>query len=214
MPSLSLCIVEETPQIYNNIVKPYIQSIVEGGKSLNWIYNIIEGKKEQERLLVNTDAFIINIDTKWRSHPDTFTTPRKEWYQHKSVEDLYCLGIIKQRDIATIRDLTVEHVPVLRSMKDAGLEMIEQVYGVSGDQIRVFVHYHPQFYHFHIHFTRLQNEIGAVVERGHLVSDIIQNLELTGEYYQKRTISYKLKVSSPLYLLIQNSGSNGVAAMV
>ncbi len=208
MPSHALCLVEETPQMYNEVVKPYIQSIVDGGKSLNWIYNIIEGKKEQERLLVNTDTFIVNIDTKWRSHPDAFATPREEWYQHKSVEDLYCLGIFKQRDVATMRDLTVEHVPILKSMKTAGLEMIEKLYGVSQDQIRVFVHYQPQFFHFHVHFTRLQNEIGAVVERGHLVSDIIQNLEMDGNYYRKRTISYKLKVSSPLYLLIQNSGDN------
>jgi len=208
MPSHSSCLIEETPQMYNDVVKPYIQSIVEGGKSLNWIYNIIDGKKEQERLLVNTDTFIINIDTKWRSHPDAFKTPREEWYQHKCVEDLYCLGIIKQRNITTVRDLNQNHVPILKSMKDEGLSMIEKVYGVSRDQIRVFVHYHPQFYHFHVHFTRLQNEIGAVVERGHLVSDIIQNLELDGDFYQKRTISYKLKVSSPLYLMLQNSSGH------
>lgn len=31
---------------------------------------------------------------------------------------------------------------------------IEAVYGVPEDQLRVFVHYLPQFFHFHVHFTR------------------------------------------------------------
>ena len=202
MPSNSTSLIEETPDMYNQVVKPHIQSIVDG-KSLNWIFNIIEGKKEKERLLLNHELFIINIDTKWRSHPDAFKTPREEWYQHESTIDLYCLGIIKQKSIATLRDLTRDHIPMLKSLKEEGLKTIEKIYGVKKDQIRVFVHYHPQFYHFHVHFTRLHNEIGSQVERGHLISDIIQNLELDGDYYANRTISYKLKISSPLYLLVQ-----------
>lgn len=202
MPSNSTALIEETSDMYNEVVKPYIQSIVDG-QSLNWIFNIIEGKKEKERLLLNHESFIINIDTKWRSHPDAFKTPREEWYQHESTIDLYCLGIIKQKSIATLRDLTKDHIPILKSMKEEGLKTIENIYGVKKDQIRVFVHYHPQFYHFHVHFTRLHNEIGSQVERGHLISDIIQNLQLDGDYYAKRTISYKLKISSPLYLLMQ-----------
>lgn len=203
MPSHSTSLIEETPTIYNTIVQPYIQSIVDSG-SLNWIQNILSGKKEKERLLINHDDFIINIDTKWKSHPDPFViSDKKDWYQHKATEDLYCLGIMKQSSIQSIRDLTADHIPLLRTMKQEGLSMIENVYGIPCDQIRVFVHYHPQFYHFHIHYTRINNEIGSQVERGHLVEDIIQNLELDGDYYKKRTISFKLKVSSPLYLLIK-----------
>jgi m7GpppX diphosphatase len=201
MPSCSTSLIEETGEMYNVAVKPYIQSIVDSG-SLNWILNIIQGKKEQERLLLDHDQFVFNIDTKWRSHPDAFKTPKEEWFQHESIADLYCLAIIKDGGIATLRDLTKEHIPLLKAMKEEGLKTIEKVYGVKSDQIRVFVHYHPQFYHFHMHFTRLHNEVGSQVERGHLISDIVQNLELDSEYYAKRTISYKLKVTSPLYLLI------------
>lgn len=202
MPSNSTSLIEETSEMYNLVVKPYIQSIVDG-RSLDWIFNIISGEKEKERLLLDHKSFIINIDTKWRSHPDTFKTPREDWYQHSSVGDLYCLGIIKQKSVATLRDLTKDHIPMLKAMKQEGLDIIDKTYGVKSDQMRVFVHYHPQFYHFHVHFTRLHNEIGSQVERGHLVSDIIQNLELDGDYYAKRTISYKMNITSPLYLLIK-----------
>ena len=47
-----------------------------------------------------------------------------------------------------------------------------------------------------------ENEVGCSVERGHLVSDIIQNLEMDSNYYTKRMLTYKLKKGSPLENLI------------
>lgn len=210
MPSLGHVLVHETPELYNTVVKPYIKSIVDGG-SLSWIQNVIEVKKEKERLLVDHADFIINVDTKWRSHPPPLTTPRKEWYNHPSTVDLYCLGIAKKSDITCVRDLRKEHVPMLKEMEKEGLDAIKAVYGVERDQIRVFVHYQPQFYHFHVHFTRLENEVGCAVERGHLMSDILQNLEMDSEYYGKRIITYKLKKGTPLQNLIENHSSESKA---
>lgn len=204
MPSLGSVLIHETPEMYEKIVQPYIKSIVDGD-SLAWIDNIIQVKKEQERLLVNDDKFIVNIDTKWRSHPDCFKVPRENWMNHESTVDLYCLGIVKEKGVASLRDLTSDHIQLLRDMQEKGLEAIENTYGVQRDQIRVFAHYHPQFYHFHLHYTRLENEIGSTVERGHLVSDIIQNLEQDGKFYQKRTITFKLKKMSPLHDVIQHA---------
>lgn len=155
-------------------------------------------------MLVNNDDFIINIDTKWRTHPPPLTTPREQWLNHPSTSDLYCLGIAKQYDITCLRDLRKEHVPMLKEMENEGLNAIKTVYGVDKDQIRTFVHYQPQFYHFHVHFTRLENEVGCAVERGHLMSDILQNLEMDSDYYCKRMITYKLKKGAPLQNLIEN----------
>lgn len=202
MPSPGSVLIQETPQKYKEVTKPFIQPIVDG-KSLDWIRNVIDGKKEKERLLLDKDTYILNIDTKWRSHPDPLRVPREEWKHHEATKELYCLGITKCPGIATIRDLTSEHVPMLQSMVNDGCKTIEEIYGVKSDQIRVFAHYQPQFYWFHVHFTRLENEIGAQVERGHLVSDIIQNLESDPEYYEKRTMSYKLQVTNPLCHLLQ-----------
>lgn len=203
LPCLGSTLIEETAELYENAVKPYIQSIVDGD-SLSWIDNVIQVKKEKERLLVNDDEFIVNIDTKWRSHPNPLTTPREEWHGHSSIVDLYCLGIVKTKGIATLRDLRAEHIPLLKKMQKEGLAAIEAIYGLKADQIRCYVHYQPQFYHFHVHFTRLENEIGSTVERGHLVTDIVQNLEMDPMYYTKRTIVYKLRKDAPLFNLIEN----------
>ncbi len=52
-----------------------------------------------DRLLcVNPDpesGYIINVDTKWRSHPDCHS-PREEWHQ-TDITQLYCLGIVRQK---------------------------------------------------------------------------------------------------------------------
>lgn len=204
MPSLGHVLIRETPEMYDTIVKPYIQSIVENG-SLSWISNVVEVKKEKERLLVNHDNFIINIDTKWRSHPPPLTTSREEWFNHPSSADLYCLGIVKQYDITCLRDLRQGHISLLKEMEEEGLRTIKTVYGVDENQIRVYIHYQPQFYHLHLHFTRLENETGCAVERGHLVRDVIQNLEMDPEYYCKRVITYKLKKGTPLHHLIEHN---------
>jgi len=208
MPTLGHVLINETHDMYNTVVQPYIKSIIDSG-SLSWINNVVEGKKEVERLLVNHEEFVINVDTKWRTHPPPLTTPRSEWYNHPSTADLYCLGIVKDSSITCIRDLRGQHIPLLKTMVKEGLAAIKSTYGVQAEnQIRVFVHYQPQFYHFHIHFTRLENEVGCSVERGHLVSDIIQNIEMDSNYYTKRILTYKLKKGSPLENLIAAHISN------
>jgi m7GpppX diphosphatase len=204
MPSPGLSMVIETPDLYKLVTKPFIDSIVASG-SLSWLENVVTGKKEKERLLHDADDWILNIDTKWRTHPDALTVPRSEWFRHESIVDLYCLGIIKPKGVASLRDLTEDHIPMLKDMLDNGPKVIASVYGVKVDQLRIFVHYQPQFYHFHVHFTRLENDTGAQAEKAHLLADIIQNLEMDSEYYQKRTMTCKLSLKDKLYNIITAS---------
>jgi m7GpppX diphosphatase len=200
-PSPSSRLIHETPELYHLVTEPYIQELKQSG-SLSWIDNILSGEKEKERCLLDTEHFLLNVDTKWRSHPDPKTTSREVWYQHDSVEDLYCLTILKDKNISSLRDVRGSHLAMLKGLLQECPKVIEKTYGISSDMIRCFFHYQPQFYQAHIHFTRVHNEIGAQVERGHLVQDVIQNLEMDPDYYAKRTITYALRVTDPLYHLI------------
>ena len=74
----------------------------------------------------------------------------------------------------------------------------EEVYGVGPEQLRVFIHYHPQFYHLHVHFTRAHVNPGCEAERAHLLTDIIQNLEGCDDYYVRRTLTHRLRENDPL----------------
>lgn len=216
MPKASMVMIDETPELYENVTKPYIQSIVDSG-SLSWIENVVTGKKERERLLLEKGDYILNVDTKWKTHP-TNVVPRSEWHEHESIVDLYCLAIVKDGSIASLRDLRDQHLPMLKSILDECPSTIEKIYGVKRDQLRVFVHYQPQFYHFHVHFTRLENDIGCQVERGHLLSDIIQNLEemdneMDGDFYTKRTITYKLPTNDKLYLKMKEYREASISSL-
>lgn len=200
MPTPALVLVEETPQLYQQVVAPYIQSVVESG-SLRWVENIVTGKKETERLLLDAEGYVLNVDTKWKTHPDAMSVPKELWktsMNKQALEDLYCLAIVKDSGIATIRNLREAHLPMLRDIQTRCPQVLEEVYGVPKNQLRIFLHYQPQFYHLHFHFTRLENGIGCEVERGHLLADVIQNLEMDGEYYLRRTITYKLRTNEAL----------------
>ena len=48
-----------------------------------------------------------------------------------------------------LRDLTAVDIPLLQAVHKEGLAAIERVYGVSKEEIRVFIHYQPQFYLLH-----------------------------------------------------------------
>jgi hypothetical protein len=79
-------------------------------------------------------GFMLMLDSKWDG---------------KSIEELYCLAICHDRAIACLRDLGPQHLPLLRNIQDQGLRAIEEKYGVAPSRLRVYVHYPPQFYHFH-----------------------------------------------------------------
>ena len=161
----------ETAELYEAYTLPYIASQATD-RSLAWVYDCTEKRKETERLLADdsdegTGGFVINVDTKWSSHCSCLEVPKEDWRLHPetNVNDLYCLGIVKEKGIRTLRDLKPHHIPLLLALQSTGLAAIRETYGVEADQLRTFVHYVPQFFHLHVHFTRLWNDGGFPVRR-------------------------------------------------
>ena len=151
-------------------------------KALSWVYNCTSLQEERERVLLDTTGhggFILSVDTKWKTHAPCLTTPQEQWglAANSNVNDLYCLAIVKPRGLRTIRDLRIEHVPLLASILSEGTARLQAVYGVPAGSLRVFFHYLPQFYHLHVHFTRLSNDFGCQVERCHLLEGVVSSVE-------------------------------------
>ena len=97
---------------------------------------------------------------------------------------------------------------LLRNIRDVGVDTVCDVYGVQPHELRVFVHYQPQFYHFHVHFTRLHSDLGCQVERAHLLQDIIDTLEADGNAYAKKlTLYYQLKANDKLLAKLVDDGA-------
>ncbi|XP_037034086.1 m7GpppX diphosphatase isoform X2 [Bradysia coprophila] len=176
----------ETAELYRTVTLPYL---ISHQFSLDWVFNILDHKKESERIAFEDPCpdtgFILLPDLKWDG---------------KTSETLYLLALIHQRNVKSLRDLTGDHLPLLRNIRDKGCEAIEQKYGVKRSELRIYLHYQPSFYHLHVHFTYLKHEApGIFCEKSHLLDTVINNIELMPDYYQRATLSFAVKITDNLY---------------
>nr|XP_006013954.1 PREDICTED: m7GpppX diphosphatase-like [Latimeria chalumnae] len=164
--------------------------------SLKWVYNILDKKAEADRIVYENpdpeNGFILIPDFKWNQ---------------KQLDDLYLIAICHRRGVKSLRDLTADHLTLLKNILQEGQEAILNRYGVLGSQLRVYFHYQPSYYHLHIHFTGLSYDApGSGVERAHLLSDVIENLQSDAQYYQKRTLTFALRADDPLMQKFKDAG--------
>ncbi|XP_064588267.1 m7GpppX diphosphatase [Zonotrichia leucophrys gambelii] len=186
-------LIRETWEDYKNITLPFIQA---QSFSIQWVYNILEKKAEADRIVHEnpdpSNGFVLVPDLKWNQN---------------QLDDLYLIALVHRRDIKSLRDLTAEHLPLLRNVLQEGKEAIVKRFGVPGSQLRIYLHYQPSYYHLHVHFTALGYDApGSSVERAHLLADVIDNLAMDSMYYQKRALTFPLRADEPLFKKFQEAG--------
>jgi m7GpppX diphosphatase len=123
-----LRMVTETPETYKDYVRPYMHRQREKG-ALNWVFNIIEGRTEQEDVLYREsgdNGFLLLPDLNW---------------DRKTMGSLHLLGIVERRDIWSVRDLKKGNVAWLKHMKE---KMVDATVGlgtgIERDQVKLYVH--------------------------------------------------------------------------
>ncbi|KAF2753848.1 mRNA decapping hydrolase [Pseudovirgaria hyperparasitica] len=148
-------VVTETPEIYTKYVRPYAQRMREEGR-LNWVFNIIDGMAEQEDVMYREsgteEGFLLAPDLNW---------------DRKTLTSLHLLCLIERRDIWSIRDLRKSHVPWLKHMRDKLLASTTKLYpAIDADQIKLYFHYQPTYYHLHVHIVHAAFDAGATQSVG------------------------------------------------
>eukprot|EP00088_Acartia_fossae_P071257 TRINITY_DN9748_c0_g1_i13.p1 TRINITY_DN9748_c0_g1~~TRINITY_DN9748_c0_g1_i13.p1 ORF type:complete len:705 (-),score=118.84 TRINITY_DN9748_c0_g1_i13:132-2192(-) len=186
-------LIHETEHLYLSVTLPFIE---QEQFSLDWVYNILDHKKEAERIIYeNPDpnhGFLMAPDFKWTG---------------AQIEDLYVLAIVHRKGIKSLRDLNSSHLPLLYNLRDQGLAAIQDKYGLASDKIRCYIHYQPSYYHLHVHFTALEYQApGINCEKSHLLSDVISNIEKNGSYYQTTVLSFCVNEKSKLYKAYLDNG--------
>ncbi|KAK1972497.1 scavenger mRNA decapping enzyme [Colletotrichum sublineola] len=154
-------LVTETPALYAERVRPYMQRKRDEGR-LNWVFNIIEGRTEVEDVIYRTplgaegdEGFLLLPDLNW---------------DRKTLDALHLLGLVERRDIWSLRDLRKKHLPWLQHMKAKLLAAtVKQYPDIDVDQLKLYVHYQPTYYHFHTHIVHVQLEAGATQAVGKAV---------------------------------------------
>lgn len=192
---------EEDAACYAAKVAPF--AAAQAGRC-GWIDAVCSLEKERERNLVDAPAFVVNVDTKWGTH-GAFDSDRAPWKGAPWTRDLYLLAIAKDANLRSIRDLAgPAGAALVRDMRDALRAAAADVYGVPREKVRVFFHYHPQFYRLHAHCATLQHvNPGVECDRAHLATTVASNIDLCPDYYQKATLTYKLRVGEALHIALQ-----------
>ncbi len=198
-------IVFETPEMYMEKIYPKAIS-----QDLSWIHNIFEGKAEREDILYEDDGFVLMPDMKWikrsakRSSEcaqqnanskklevkcSAKTKFKQDANSDTDYNNMYCLAIVKDGSLKSIRDLRQEHIPLLNNIYENGTRTIKELYGIDKDQVRVYFHYRPTFWHLHVHFNLISNiEEGSNIDISHRLQTVITNLELKSNYYEMATL--------------------------
>ncbi|XP_033746373.1 m7GpppX diphosphatase-like [Pecten maximus] len=183
----------ETKEMYENVTKPYLQ---EQKFSIQWVYNILDKKSESDRIVFEDacpkDGFILLPDMKWN---------------RKELSQLYLVAIVHTREVLSLRDLNHTHLPLLNNILHKGMEAIRKEFGVKPSKLRMYVHYQPSYHHFHVHFTHLALDApGFEADRAHLLQDIIENITIKSDYYQQKSIVFKVRECDGLYLKYKETG--------
>lgn len=178
----------ESPEVYNRVVAPFIQHKVTSSKSDNqWVFNILDGKAEKDRIILNdTDkksGFVLLPSFKSAGKGD----------------DLDFVAICHRRDIYSLRDLNGQHLTLLRNILTKSTKAIQDAHKKSLGRLRAYIHYHPTFYHFHVHIKMVDPCDYQATDRDHLLSTVISNLSIDENYYSKAVLTYPLSINSDLY---------------
>lgn len=187
-------IVNETYELYQQVTLPHILS---QQFSLEWVDNILAHKAEQDKIVYEDTnketGFVMVPDLKWDGQ----------------IENLKLLALPFQK-VGSMRELNASHLPLLRNIREAGIKCISEKYNIPASQLRIYLHYQPSYYYLHVHFSYLMFEApGIHVDRAHLLSTVINNLELMPDYYTKCVLSFLVFEGDPLCAKFREHGVVG-----
>ncbi|KAF8074074.1 scavenger mRNA decapping enzyme [Lyophyllum atratum] len=176
-----LLMVRETPEMYEKIVRPYIAAFP--ATRTQWVENILLGLSEKNKVLYSSSDFLILPDMKW---------------DLKTISSLYLVALVQDRSIRSLRDLRRRHVGLLKAMQREGERVIFEKWALGKGSLRMYIHYQPSYYHFHIHIVNANQAgmMGMTVGQAHLLDDIISLLEIEPEngpsIFERLTLTYGL----------------------
>ncbi|CCH41905.1 hypothetical protein BN7_1444 [Wickerhamomyces ciferrii] len=186
-------LIEETPEVYNNYVVPYIKTMT--GDRLKWVGNILHEGAEAEKIVYNDldkeKGFVLLPDMKWDG---------------LSLDALYLVAIVYREDIKSLRDLNPSHKEWLQDLNLKIRKVVASSYNgqVLPDELRLFIHYQPSYYHFHIHVVNILHPglgDGIAAGKAILLEDVIEQLNYLGpKGFSNKTISYVIGENHPLWV--------------
>ncbi|KAI0646139.1 scavenger mRNA decapping enzyme [Trametes meyenii] len=187
-----VAIVHETPALFERVVRPYISAFPLS--RTQWVENILNGTSEADKVLFRDPSpdsgYVLLPDMKW-----DLTT----------LSSLYLVAISLNRSIRSLRDLNKTHLDMLRCIRRQAARVVKERWGLDQGSLRMFIHYQPSYYHFHVHVVNAnyQGLPGMSAGQAHLLDDIISLIECDPDeglsILQRMTLTYTLGEQHGLY---------------
>lgn len=163
-------LLKETPEYYRQTILP---NAIKSDKT--WIYNILDGNAELDRIIFQNNDFILLKDIKWSG---------------EILNDIHLLVLLKRKDLLSIRDIDDSNITLIQQIDDVTRNVIFQTYGINKNKIRSYFHYHPSYWHLHIHYDLYdQSTISTSVDYCKLLCDVVENVKIDNNYYKKITLN-------------------------
>lgn len=147
-----------------------------------WVYNILDGIAEQDKILYQDAHIVIAPNYTWNTDSN-------------NLNKMYLLVFPMCKELHSLRDLNSSHIELLTHIKNKTLDLIKDKYGFDSNIIKMFVHYAPTTYHLHVHFVLVSNtDVNSSVEYSHDLDSIINILKVKSDYFQCMDIDIKKRI--------------------
>jgi len=140
-----------------------------------WIYHMLDGMSEpdaKEVVYLNEPGWMLCKD------------------MHQG-SDFRMLVLFRDRSLKTIRDLRIEHVPLLRDMQAKVRQWLSAT--VATNQVaeyEIYFHYMPSVYQLHAHVSVPSQFYNSM--RSHRLNHVIRNLCLDSLWYRNALIMFSV----------------------
>jgi len=121
-----------------------------------------------------------------------FVTVRSPNWKDGLHANAFYLCIVRSLHLKSLRDLNASHLSLLKGLQAACLAAIEEKHGLARTDVHAYFHYQPSFFHLHVHFRALgaAADPNLVTAREYPLSEVIDNIEICSDYYQRRTLTF------------------------
>tara|TARA_B110000977_G_C10983747_1_gene457138 strand:- start:350 stop:1183 length:834 start_codon:yes stop_codon:yes gene_type:complete len=173
---LNYIIKTESYDKYCEIIKPYIESIYE--ENTLWIHEIIKGNREKENVIFKDSKIIILKELSMINN-----------------KKFYLLGFPLKK-ITCLREITKTDIPLLDSIVEKMKKLALQISNIKSENLYFFFHYHPSFYHLHIHCTFIENQlISNKFLRYHFYTEVKNNILKDKNFYKKNNLYFEIPIN-------------------
>lgn len=135
-----------------------------------WIYDIIDGKVNQQYVIYNHESFIIISDK----------------LSYMDVKDVHLIAFVKTKKLRTIKDIRRRHISLITAIRDTGIKYLHNKYQFNIVNINTYFNYPPGTYLLHIHFA-YKNSKCDLNTRHYNVDTVIHNITQNEYYYDNIT---------------------------